>query len=190
MVSSASITQDHDKNLMECVHVIVETSHDAGSMDTLSKSFIKKFKMPQDDKLSDYTYFIPLSTISHLLCVFNTYGRIVNEFFCVFPQRKWSGFFSVQIRVHNDINSEQNVAIDDLWDSSMINLDDHRSFDYGVDSSTCSLDFGDSSDDSSQFTLTGSRKVCPVTPISEGQSLNVIHTTTSSLVVSIPSLVL
>ena len=127
------------------IHVIVESSCKPVSMDDLSQSFIKKFKMPTDDKLGDYTYLLPLSTISHPLCVFKNYGGRVNEFFCVLPQRKWGGFFSAQIRL--DINSEQNAVIDDVGESSSINLDD------GIDSSsTGTLDFGDSSDDSSQST--------------------------------------
>jgi hypothetical protein len=114
-------------------------------MDDLSQSFIKKFNMPTDDKLGDYTYLVPLSTISHPLCVFKNYGGRINEFFCVLPQRKWGGFFSAHIRRH--INSGQNADTDDIGESSSINLDD------GVDSSsTGTLDFGDSSDDSSQST--------------------------------------
>ena len=69
----------------------------------------------------------------------------MNEFFCVLPQRKWGGFFSA--RIHLDINSEQNALIDDVGESSSVNLDN------GIDSSsTGTLDFGDSSDDSSQST--------------------------------------
>jgi hypothetical protein len=114
-------------------------------MDDLSQCFIKKFNMPVDDKLGDYTYLVPLSTISHPLCVFKNYGGLNNEFFCVLPQRKWGGFFSAHIRRH--INSGQTADTDDVGDSSSINLDD------GVDSSSIgTLDFGDSSDDSSQST--------------------------------------
>ena len=101
--------------------------------------------MPTDDKLGDYTYLVPLSTISHPLCVFKNYGGQFNEFFCVLPQRKWGAFFSA--RIHLDINSEQNALIDDVGESSSVNLDN------GIDSSsTGTLDFGDSSDDSSQST--------------------------------------
>jgi hypothetical protein len=132
-------------NLMECIHVVVESSCKPVSMDDLSQSFIKKFNMPVDDKLGDYTYLVPLSTISHPLCVFKNYGGLNNEFFCVLPQRKWGGFFSAHIRRH--INSGQTADTDDVGDSSSINLDD------GVDSSSIgTLDFGDSSDDSSQST--------------------------------------
>ena len=67
------------------IHVIVESSCKPVSMDDLSQSFIKKFKMPTDDKLGDYTYLLPLSTISHPLCLFKNYGGRVNEFFCVLP---------------------------------------------------------------------------------------------------------
>jgi hypothetical protein len=133
------------ENLMECIHVVVESSCTPVSMDDLSESFIKKFKMPTDDKLGDYTYLVPLSTISHPLCVFKNYGGQFNEFFCVLPQRKWGAFFSA--RIHLDINSEQNALIDDVGESSSVNLDN------GIDSSsTGTLDFGDSSDDSSQST--------------------------------------
>jgi hypothetical protein len=141
------------QNLMECIHVVVESSCDAVSMDTLSQSFVKKFKMPTNDKLGEYTYLVPISTISNPLCVYKNYGGRDHEFFCVLPQRKWSGFFSAQIGINNDSNLEETASIDDLVsDSSSVNSDDH-SFDYGIGGSTGVLDFGDSSDDSSQSTL-------------------------------------
>ncbi len=115
------------------------------------KVLSKNSKMPTNDKLGDYTYLVPISTISNLLCVYNNYGGRDHEFFCVLPQRKWSGFFSAQIGINNDSNLEETASIDDLGDSSSINSDDH-SFDYGIGGSTGVLDFGDSSDDSSQST--------------------------------------
>ena len=63
------------ENLMECIHVVVESSCDAVSMDTLSQNFVKKFKMPTTDKLGDYTYLVPISTISNPLCVYKNYGE-------------------------------------------------------------------------------------------------------------------
>jgi len=140
------------QNLMECIHVVVESSCDAVSMDTLSQSFVKKLKMPTNDKLGDYTYLVPISTISNLLCDYKNYGGRDHEFFCVLPQRKWSEFFSAQIGLNNDSNLEETAAIDDLGDSSNINLA-NPSFYYGIGGSTGGLDFGDSSDDSSQSTL-------------------------------------
>jgi hypothetical protein len=136
---------------MECIHVVVESFCDSVSMDTLSHSFVKKLKMPTNDKLGDYTYLVPISTISNPLGVYKNYGERDHKFFCVLPRRKWSGFFSAQIGINNDSNLEETSSIDDLSDSSSINSDDH-SFDYGIRGRTCVLDFGDSSDDSSQST--------------------------------------
>ena len=129
-------------------------------MDTLSLSFVKKFKMNINDKLGSYTYLVPISTISNPLCVYKNYGGRDNEFFCVLPQRKWSGYFSTQITFNNDSNLEETAPIapiDNLGDSSSNNSDDH-SFDFGVGRGTpACLDFGDgsddSSDDSSQYML-------------------------------------
>ena len=64
-----------------------------------------------------------------------------------------SGFFSAQIGINNDSNLEKETAliapIDNLDDSSTNNSDDH-SFDFGIGRGTpACLDFGDSSDDSS-----------------------------------------
>ncbi len=67
------------------------------------------------------------------------------------PQRKWSEFFSAQIGINNDSNLEKTASIDDLGDSSSMSSVDH-SFDYGIGGSTGVLDFGDSSDDSSNYT--------------------------------------
>ena len=107
--------------------------------------------MPTTDKLGDYTYLVPISTISNPLCVYKNYGGRDHEFFCVLPQRKWSEFFSAQIGLNNDSNLEETASIDDLGDSSSMNSDDD-SFDYDIGGSTGVLDFGDSSDDSSQST--------------------------------------
>ena len=107
--------------------------------------------MPTNDKLGDYTYLVPISTISNPLCVYKNYGGRDHEFFCVLPKRKWSGFFSAQIGINNDSNLAETASIDDLGDSSSVNSDDH-SFDCGIGGSTGVLDFGDSSDDSSQST--------------------------------------
>ena len=107
--------------------------------------------MPTNDKLGDYTYLVPISTISNPLCVYKNYGGRDHEFFCVLPKRKWSGFFSAQIGINNDSNLEETASIDDLGESSSINSD-HQSSDYGIGGSTGVLDFGDSSDDSSQST--------------------------------------
>ena len=135
-------------NLMESIHAVVESSCVAVSMDTLSQTFVKKFKMPINDKLGSSTYLVPVSTISHPLCVYKNYGGRDNEFFCVLPQREWSGFFSAQIALNNDSNLEETVPIDNPGDSSINNSDDH-SFDFGIGGRTAGLDFGDSSDDSS-----------------------------------------
>ncbi len=99
--------------------------------------------MSTNDKLGDNTYLVPIFTISNPLCVYKNYGGRDHEFFCVLPQRKWSGFFSVQIGINNDSNLEETASIDDLGDSSSINSDDH-SFNYGIVGSTGVLDFGDS----------------------------------------------
>ena len=135
------------EDLMECIHVVVESSSDPVSMDSLSRSFVKKFKMPTADKIGDSTYLVPLSTISHPLCVFKNYGGRINDFFCVLPQRKWSAFFSAQMRERNYVHlGEHNNVINDIGDSDSVGLDD------GVDSrSTGTLDYGESdiSDDSS-----------------------------------------
>ena len=145
---------------MESIHVVIESSCDEVSMATLSLSFVKKFKMPTNDKLGSYTYLLPISTISNPLCVYKNYGGRDNEFFCVLPQREWSGYFSAQINLINNSNFEETVPIapiNNLGDSSSNNSDDH-SFDFGIGGSTPSdLDFGDSSDDisddSSQYIL-------------------------------------
>ncbi len=139
------------ENLMECIHVVVESSCDVVSMDTLSQIFVKKFKMPTTDKLGNYIYLVPISTISNPLCVYKNYGGRDHKFFCVLPQRKLSEFFSAQIGINNDSNLEETASIDDLGDSSSMNSDDD-SFDYDIGGSTGVLDFGDSSDDSSQST--------------------------------------
>ena len=131
--------------------MFVESSCDAVSMDTSSQSFVKKIKMSTNDKLGDYTYLVPISIISNPLCVYKNYGGRDHEFFCVLPKRKWSGFFSAQIGINNDSNLEETASIDDLGESSSINSDDQSS-DYGIGGSTGVLDFGDSSDDSSQST--------------------------------------
>jgi hypothetical protein len=103
--------------------------------------------MPTADKIGDSTYLVPLSTISHPLCVFKNYGGRINDFFCVLPQRKWSAFFSAQMRERNYVHlGEHNNVINDIGDSDSVGLDD------GVDSrSTGTLDYGESdiSDDSS-----------------------------------------
>ncbi len=107
--------------------------------------------MPTNDKLGDYTYLVPISTISNPLCIYKNYGGRDHEFFCVLPQRKWSEFFSAQIGINNVSNLDETASIGDLGDSSSINSDDH-SFDSSTGGSTGVLDFGDSSDDSSQST--------------------------------------
>ena len=79
-------------------------------------------------------------------CVYKNYGGRDNDFFCVLPQRKWTGFFSAQIGLNNESNLEETAAIDDLFDTSSIDSDDH-SFDFGIGGSTAGLDYGDSSSD-------------------------------------------
>ena len=136
---------------MESVHVVVESSCDAVPMIILMQNFIKKFKMPSHDKLGDYTYLVPLSTISNHLCIYKNYGGRDNEFFCVLPQRMWSKFFSSQIALTtNDRNLEEAHVIDSVEDTNSRNNSDDDSLYSGTGGSAyVGLDYGESSDDSS-----------------------------------------
>ena len=108
--------------------------------------------MPTNDKLGEYTYLVPISTISNPLCVYKNYGGRDHEFFCVLPQRKWSGFFSAQIGKNNDSNLEETASIDDLVVTAAASTQMITVL-ISTGGSTGVLDFGDSSDDSSQSTL-------------------------------------
>jgi hypothetical protein len=142
--------------LIDSIHVVIESSHDVVSMDALSQSFVKKFKMPTSSKLADSTYLVPISTIAHPLCVFKNYGRSVNEFFCALPRRKWSGYFSAQIGISREAYSTENVQIERSNSSYNTTTPDNVSLHLSESSSHGSiddfnnLDFGDSSDDSSE----------------------------------------
>ena len=124
-------------------------------MDDLCKNFVKKFKMPISSKFGDSTYLIPISIIAHLLCVFKNYSGCANEFFCVLPKRKWSGYFSYQIGVSHQSISTENLRIECSNSSSTNVTTDDVSIHFSENGSTDSiddlnsLDFGDSSDDSS-----------------------------------------
>ncbi len=142
--------------LIDSVYVVIESSHDVVSMDALSQSSVKKFKMPTSSKLADSTYLIPVSTIANPLCVFKNYGGSVNEFFCASPRRKWSRYFSAQIGISRETNSKENVKIERSNSSCNKTTPDDVSLHLSESSSHGSiddfnnLDFGDSSDDSSE----------------------------------------
>ena len=56
--------------LMESVHVVIESSHDVVSMDDLCQSFVEKFKMPIFSKLGDSNLFDShICHCSSVLCV-------------------------------------------------------------------------------------------------------------------------
>jgi hypothetical protein len=138
---------------IDSVHVVIESSHNVVSMDALSQSFVKKFKMPTSSKLADSTYLIPISTIAHPLCVFKNYGGSVNEFFCALPRRKRSGYFSTQISISHEANSTENVQMErsnssyDKTTPDDVSLHLSESSSHGSIDDFNNLDFGDSSDD-------------------------------------------
>ncbi len=84
------VNMDHmgiESDYIDSIHVVIQSSKDIVSMETLTTEFVSKFTMPPNDNIDNSTYLVSISSIVHPLCVFKNYGGLCTQFFCALP--KW-----------------------------------------------------------------------------------------------------
>ncbi len=87
---------------MESIHVVVQSSKDVVSMETLTTQFVSKFTLPPKDQINNSTYLVSISSIAHPLCVFKNYSGQHTQFFCALPKRRWGRCFGDRIQIINN----------------------------------------------------------------------------------------
>jgi hypothetical protein len=91
-----------ESEYMDSIHVVVQSSKDIVSMETLPMEFISKFTLPPKDQIDNSTYLVPISSIAHPLCVFKNYGGQCTQFFCALPKQQSGRYFGDRIQIINN----------------------------------------------------------------------------------------
>jgi hypothetical protein len=87
---------------MDSIHVLVQSSKDIVSMETLTTEFVSKFTLPPKDQINNSTYLVCISSIAHPLCVFKNYGGQCTQFLCALLKRQWGRYFGDWIQIINN----------------------------------------------------------------------------------------
>ena len=99
------VNMDHtglESDSMDSIHVVIQSSKDVVSMETLTREFVSKFTMPSNDNIDNSTYLVSIASIEHPLCVFKNYGGLCTQFFCALPKRRWGRYFGDRIEIINN----------------------------------------------------------------------------------------
>jgi hypothetical protein len=91
-----------ESEYMDSIHVVVQSSKDIVSMETLTTEFVSKFTLPPKDQIDNSSYLIFISSIAHPLCVFKNYGGMCTQFFCAIPKWQWGRYFGDWIQIINN----------------------------------------------------------------------------------------
>jgi hypothetical protein len=103
---------------MDSIHVVIQSSKDLVSMETLTTEFVSKFTMPPNDNIDNSTYLVSISSIAHPLRVFKNYGGLCTQLFCALPKQQWGRYFGDRIEINNDetdyLSSDLDYGSDDV----------------------------------------------------------------------------
>ncbi len=97
---------------MDSIHVVVQSSKDIVSMETLTTEFVSKFTLPPKNQIDNSSYLVSISSTAHPLCVFKNYGGQCTQFIWALPKQQWGRYFGDQKQIINNKPSYLSSGLD------------------------------------------------------------------------------